>query len=156
MTTVQVYPKFYKTSGELNTTNCINTTKILKQYIGDYNKGNIHSILLDNTFINNKNIKINGYSKKYKNYTVFSKNKKILKDTSNEYRKIYNIHKITNLQNLICYHIKLYNIMGIKNYKGRIKYVIAMNSIKYLETTQSSSIIDYKKLYNQVFNKIKF
>ena len=31
-----------------------------------------------------------------------------------------------------------------------------MNSIKYLETTQSSPIIDYKKLYNQIFNKIKY
>ena len=64
--------------------------------------------------------------------------------------------KTTLLDQLICYHIKLYNIMGIKNYKGRIKYVIAMNSIKYLETTQSSPIIDYKKLYNQIFNKIKY
>ena len=55
MTSIKFYPDFYKTSGKLNIKNIMKLTNILNNYIDQYKKEKIKAIMLDNTFINNKN-----------------------------------------------------------------------------------------------------
>ena len=151
MTTIQLYPNFYKTTGKLNIRNIMKTNDILNDYIEQYKKDKIHAIILDNTFVSNKKIKLKGYHKKTPTFTIYSKNK-------DRINKIYKLGKKLDKKNvqlrlLLCYHIELYKLMGIKNYKRRLKYIFILNmSIKVKDYYK---IQDHKKRYDLTYQRLK-
>lgn len=150
MTTIQLYPNFYKTSGKLNIRNIMKTTDVLNNYVEQYKKDKIHIVILDNTFINNKKIKLKGYHKKYSTFTIYSKNK----DINKIYKLLNKIDKKGQLfQTLICYHIELYKLMGIKNYKRRIKYLFILHvSINH---EHFHKMHDHKKRFDRTYKRLK-
>ena len=150
MTTIQLYPQFYKTSGKLNIKNIMKTADMLNNYIAQYKKEKIKALILDNTFINNKKIKIKGPYKKTKIFTIYSKDK-------NTINKIYNLEKQMSkkksLEHLICHHIELYKLMGIKYYKRRLKYIFVLSISIGLKNHYK--IQDHKKRFNLTYKAIK-
>ena len=151
MTTIQIYPDFYKITGKLNIKTIMKTNDTLNNYIEQYNKDKIHALILDNTFINNKKIKLNGCHKKCSTYTIYSKTK----DTIN---KIYKLGKKLDkkkiqFQPLICYHIELYKLMGIKNYKRRLKYLFILNS--HPIGVPQNQKKKYKKIFDLTYRALK-
>ena len=145
MTTIQIYPNFYKPTGKLNIKNIMKTDKVLNDYIEQYKTDKIHALILDNTFVTNKKIKLKGYHKKYSYYTIYSKKKEI---ASKIYKYLNKITKgETNKGNEpYCNQIMLYRLMGIKNYKRRLKYIYIYQTFQYQEFLKINTQIIKKYL----------
>lgn len=151
MTTIKLYPEFYKTSGKLNIKNIMKTNDILFDYIKQYKKNKIHGLILDNTFINNKNIKLKGNFKKYSLYTIYALDKSNIHKLNKLYKetqtKIYERHIIISMI------IKFYNLMNIKNYKRILKYNFILNYP--FKNTTYNEIRTNVKIFNKVYDVLK-
>ena len=159
MTTIKLYPEFYKTSGKLNIKNIMKTNDILFDYIKQYKKNKIHGLILDNTFINNKNIKLKGNFKKYSLYTIYALDKSNINKLNKLYKgtqkKIYKgtQKKIYKPHTFISMIIKFYNLMNIKNYKRILKYNFILNYP--IKNTTYNKIRTNVKIFNKVYDVLK-
>lgn len=151
MTTIQLYPNFYKITGKLDIKNITKTSTVLFDYIKQYKKNKINAIILDNTFIDYNKIKLNGYQKKNITFTIYSKNNDIIDKIDTLLKKLDN--KNLELQKIICYHIELYKVMGIKNYKRTLKYLFISNCSMYFNDKYKTD--DYKKKFDLTYNFLK-
>uniref|UniRef100_A0A6C0JA58 Uncharacterized protein n=1 Tax=viral metagenome TaxID=1070528 RepID=A0A6C0JA58_9ZZZZ len=151
MTTIKLYPDFYKISGKLNIKNIMKTTDILFDYIKQYKKKKIHGLILDNTFINNKNIKLKGYFKKYPLYTIYA----LDKSNINKLNKLYKgtQKKISEPHTFISMIIKFYDLMNIKNYKRILKYNFILSYP--IQNTTYNEIRTSLKIFNKVYDVLK-
>tara|TARA_B110000977_G_C11001551_1_gene464032 strand:- start:647 stop:1162 length:516 start_codon:yes stop_codon:yes gene_type:complete len=151
MTTIKLYPEFYKTSGKLSIKNIMKTNDILFDYIKQYKKNKIHGLILDNTFINNKNIKLKGNFKKYSLYTIYALDKSNINKLNKLYKGTQN--KSFNFQIFTGIIIKFYNLMNIKNYKRILKYNFILNyPIKNITYNEIRTNV---KKFNKVYDVIK-